>query len=223
MSRVWDKTPKKAVSSLRPFGGEILPIELDDILYFKERYQIAGSISGRYIKLSPTTQRYILPILSPEGWARGLVLRLPWPKAPRTVPDLPFSLPKADTYMSRYEPVQSFYPSALSADDTHDGLIVVEDQLSAIKLANHGFPSVALLGTPWSKDPAGFQHADRVAEIAEVAGRREVIVAFDADATAESFEFARKWGPAFHKSRVVILFADLKDTDYNEFGRILGV
>jgi len=228
MSRVWDRTPKEKASSLRPFGGEILPIEQRDCEYFLKRYELDVSVSSRYIKLAPASNRYALPVIAPEGWVRGMVLRKPWPKAPREAIEpiywvkgepLPFDLPKADTYMSRYEPVQSFYRAEFGE---HASLVIVEDQLSAIKLANHGYDSAAILGTPYSKG-GGFQFSDRVAELARVANGREVVIAFDADATDAAFEFAKKWGPSFRRSHVAIMDRDIKDTPSTEFREVLGV
>jgi len=220
MSRVWDKTPKAKGSTLRPFSGEVVPLEIKDELYFNRRYEIDVATAAHHIRVAPTTNRYVLPIYSPEGWWRGVVLRTPWPEAPRKLIETTFSLPKADTFMSRHEPVQSFY-RAEHGDHSH--LVIVEDQLSAIKLVDHGHDAVAVLGTPYSKWLTSFADAPRIAELAREAGSRETIVAFDADATDQAFEFVRKWGPTFQRIRVAILDMDLKDTPYNEFRGILGV
>lgn len=214
MSRAWEPTPKK-VSTLRPYGGEIAVLEDKDFYYFQARYELDPGAIVDFIKVNPTWGRYVLPVYSPERAIRGHVIRVPWPGAPR-VP-IHSSYPKADTYMSKHEPVQSFYGSSSGA------LVAVEDQLSAIKLAAAGYDAVAMLGTPWSKDLNGYQGADRIAEIAQTAGDRELIVALDADATEAAFEFARKWRYAFKKLRVAILSKDLKDTPMSEFGEVLGV
>ncbi len=218
MSRVWEPTPKKA-STLRPYGGEIAVLENQDFAYFIWRYELSPDAVVGNIKVSPALGRYVLPIFSPEGAVRGHVLRVPWPEAPRK----PIaSLPKADTFMSKHEPVQSFYVG-WGGPGASRVLVAVEDQLSAIKLAEHGVDSVAMLGTPWSKDLGGYQGADRIAEIAQTAGDRELIVALDADATEDALEFARKWRYAFKRLRVAILTRDLKDTPMSEFGEVLGV
>jgi len=112
------------------------------------------------------------------------------------------------------EPLQSWYLKRASADS----LIVVEDQLSAIKLYSHGFSAVALLGVPGD----GNIGADRVRELASWS-RGEVIIALDADATDKAFEFARRWGMAFRKLRVAILERDLKDEPAANFGEVLGL
>jgi hypothetical protein len=215
MSQRWEPTPgaRPHVSTLRPYVGRIVPLDKEDIDFFTSKYELDRF--GHYIQVDPASSRYVLPIFSPEKAVRGHVLRVPWPGAPRQS----YARPKADTYMAKHEPVQSFY----SGWKPNGPLIAVEDQLSAIKVAAWGEDSVAMLGTPWSKDLNGYQGADRVAEIARVAGDRELIVALDADATEASFEFARKWRYAFRKLRVAILSKDLKDTPMSEFREVLGV
>jgi hypothetical protein len=215
MSQKWEPTPRASKTpTLRPFDGEIVELPDADVEFFRAVYEIYTPFSTRYIKLNPHSQRYVLPILSPEGKLRGHVLRQPWKGAPQK--RLLF-YPKADTYMSTFEPVQSFYGGWDAP------LIMVEDQLSAIKLYALGYRSVAVLGTPYANDPFGFQQGDRVAELAREAGDKGLIVALDSDATESAFMFAKKWGYAFKKIRVAILDKDLKDTPAGEFGRVLNV
>lgn len=218
MSQRWQSTPKgPRVSTLRPYVGDIAELDDYDYDFFFRKYELPALKLYRLIKVDPASQRYILPIFSPEQHVRGHVLRSAWSGAPRAA----YWGPKADTYMLKHEPVQSFY-AGLGTSAPYP-LIAVEDQLSAIKVATAGYDSVALLGTPWSKDLNGYQGADRIAEIAHVAGDRELIVALDADATEAAFEFARKWRYAFKRLRVAILSKDLKDTPIAEFGEVLGV
>lgn len=217
MSRVWEPTPKGRAFSLRPFGGDVVSLESNDLDFFRDAYEIDARGT---IRLAPVTQRYVLPVYSPEYHVRGMVLRVPWAGAPRQACcgfKCLSTCPKADTYMSRDEPVQSFYDGGGTA------LVAVEDQLSAIKVAQYGLDSIALLGTPWSRDPKGYQGADRVMEIARAANGREVIVALDADATDAAFEFVKKWRYAFRRIRVAMLEKDLKDTKMQDFAEVLGV
>lgn len=218
MSRIWDKTSKPKTATLRPYTGALIPIEYLDSIFFLNKYEIPTYISCERIRLAPASQRYALPIYGPGWKQRGYVLRKPWDGAPRQAYEPFFELPKADTFMELHEPQQSFYRH-YSAQPRP--LIVVEDQLSALKAYAHGYDAVALLGTPYVKG-TGFQYADRVAEIAREAGEAEVIVALDADATVESLHFVKKWGGAFKKIRAAILDRDLKDEPSKEFRRILG-
>lgn len=222
MSRHWDYTPKTTPRQLRPYIGQIVPLSDIDRQFFFDVYGLTAAMIRGRIMVDPGTDRYVLPIYSPTGRIRGHVLRQPWSKSPRSPPTW-YGSAKADTYMNVAEPVQSFYTRLVTWDGNPDPLVMVEDQLSAIKLAAYGFSSVAVLGTPYTKDPLGYQQADRVAELAREAASREFIVALDADATADALLFAKKWGAAFKKIRVAILEQDLKDTPSTEFGRVLGV
>jgi hypothetical protein len=144
-----------------------------------------------------------------------MVLRQPWLGAPRAGQG---GRPKADTYKSKAGPLQSHYKALRGSDY----LVVVEDQLSAIKLAAYGYDSVALLGVP-DVYPSGYSGVDRVTEIARRAAGREVIVALDSDATETALLFAKKWGAMFVRLRVALLSADLKDTMADDFSEVLGV
>jgi hypothetical protein len=51
----------------------------------------------------------------------------------------------------------------------------------------------------------------------------EVLLALDSDATATSFRYAREFGLAFNKFRVVLLERDLKDTKLSDIPTVLGL
>lgn len=219
MSRVW--TPSAALDSqpetrLRPYSGGKMVLRAEDLAFFKARYEIPSYMAFPNIGRS-TDGRYLLPIFDPKGGKRGVVARIPWDHAPLWA-TTPIGGPKADTFRSAWGPVQSHY-----SGDMEKPLVLVEDQLSAIKLAAHGYGSVALLGTP--ADVVGtYGGTDRVAEIATRSrSYDEVIVALDADATDAAFKFVRKWGSAFRRIRVAILSNDIKDTRASELAEVLGV
>lgn len=223
MSRVWTPSEHSGRVSLaqwdevrlRPYTGEILPLRDEDLAYFADKYELNIPLraAGR-IKRSGDG-RYVLPIFDPRGQERGVVIRQPWPGAPLKYHG---TGPKADTYRSAPGPVQSHYGTSWRGV-----LVLVEDQLSAIKLAAYGYDSVALLGTPADKIGT-YGGQDRVAEINKRARTHdEVIVALDSDATDAAFQFVRKWGSAFRRIRVAILERDLKDTPAGEFAEVLGV
>lgn len=219
MSRVWTPSHDSAgaphpAARLRVYTRGTLPLRQEDLSYFKERFEIdPHEIRARIARGSEG--RYLLFILDPKGSSRGVVARTPWANAPFWTA-FPPEGPKAITYRSSWGPVQSHY-------GVHMGpLVVVEDQISAIKLASHGYGSVALLGTP--ADVVGtYGGSDRVAELASRARTHdEVIVALDSDATDAAFMFVRKWGSAFRRIRVAILSRDIKDTPSGELEEVLG-
>lgn len=207
---VWPAQP------LRPYTGPLYALSTEDLEFFKSRYELNTVPAMRGI-MRGADDRYALPIFDARGIERGIVLRQPWGGAP--IYGCSLIKPKADTYVSRRGPVQSHYGTQSAA--RHNALVVVEDQLSAIKLAAHGYPSVALLGTPADKIGT-YSGSDRVAELSRRgAVLDEVIIALDSDATEDAFMFARKWGHAFRRLRVAILSSDIKDTPSSEFAEVL--
>lgn len=233
MSKPWQPSageqrnaPSKPCAELRPFHGEIHALIEADKAFFRNRYQLERA--AEFIFVDQQTNRYALPIYAPDHSRRGMVLRQPWDGAPLVAR---FHTVKADTFNEKPGPIQSHHWAAdrHSAPWDEEGryfgpLVMVEDQLSAIKLAEHGYDSVAFLGTP--SDIVGtYGGMDRVREITQrmhVEGHREAVIALDADATDAAFMFARKWEYAFDKLRIAILEKDIKDSDYRDFSRILG-
>lgn len=223
MSIHWERTPRE----LRPTGVRncveaLSYLDAVDVGYFDSRYQIPPDVSRRYIRVAREAGRYALPIYGPDNAQRGVVLRCPWPGAPRQAVK---NIPKADTYKYSLEPLQSHYWTSYWGEAERDRgwipLVIVEDQLSAIKLAAYGYDSVAFLGVPDTR-ANGYSGADRVMEIARRAKDGPVIIALDSDATEAAFLFVRKWGHAFKSIRVAILSMDLKDTLAADFAQVLG-
>jgi|SRR5579885_83707 len=204
MSIEWTPQAHK-VSTARPYKGPIVQLTDEDLRFFEREYEIKSSVADEFIK-SDGKSRYILPIYRPRNpIVRGWVLRRPWPGAPLKADP---SLPKADTYKEHPDdPLLSWHEGLLDSDRPH---VLVEDQLSAIKLCSMGLNAVACLGKPVSttSDCSPSAYA-RVRELSHYAPR--LIVALDADATAEAFQFVKRWGAAFREARVMILERDIKD------------
>lgn len=213
MSKIWDSTPKKA-TELNPYEGPMYDLTKQDAEYFFTEYSLPILWSSAFIKQNAT--RYLLPILSPLGQTRGYVARQGWAGSPLEGKS---GGQKAYTYMHAAGPVQSFYGGTYSPPGSP--LVLVEDQLSAIKTALAGFRSCALLGMPVAAT-GSYSGSDRIREIASLRPS-EVIVAMDADATDKAFLFARNWGLAFNKCRVAILERDLKDEPLDDIREALGL
>lgn len=210
MSRVWDASPKKA-TELNPYEGPMYDLTKQDAEYFFTEYSLPFLWSSAFIKQNAT--RYLLPIRSPLGQTRGYVARQGWAGSPLEGKS---GGQKAYTYMHASGPVQSFYAGAKTST-----LVLVEDQLSAIKTSLAGINSCALLGMPVAAS-GSYSGADRIREIASLRPS-EVIVAMDADATDKAFQFVRNWGLAFSKCRVAILERDLKDEPLDDIREVLGL
>lgn len=93
-------------------------------------------------------------------------------------------------------------------------IVLVEDQISAMKVAQVGAVGVALLGTNLT--------FDKIHELQQAAPT-EVIVALDGDATQRAFDMVRNYSPAFRSMRVAVLQQDLKDLQRNDVLSALGL
>lgn len=210
MSQVWQQ-PAKATQDLNPYEGDIENLTDEDVVFFRERYELPTA----EMWISRNSNRYVLPIYDTHGASRGYVARQGWPGSPQAGKS---TGQKAYTFMHARGPVQSFYKGNELGTSC---LVLVEDQLSAIKCAYAGFNSCALLGMPVAAI-GSYSGADRIREIASLRPT-EVVVAMDADATDKAFQFARNWSMAFNRCRVAILEQDLKDTPLNDIREALSL
>lgn len=161
-----------------------------DILYpgFIQRHVYAGSQG-----------RYLLPIYGPNGKIRGEVLRWPWIGAEYASGGALSSVVPYSKSLTFRELTSSTLLSWYKTETK--GVMLVEDQMSAIKLASEGISAAALLGTTLSQD-----------KIMELQRHTNTIaLALDKDATSLAFKLARKWQHAFLQFKVVILEKDIKD------------
>lgn len=195
---------------LKPYSGELLPLTSKDKLFFKTHYELSNEVIETIY--ANEHDEYVLEILGPSKYVKGYNVRQPWPNSPRKGrPDKP----KARVWMHSILPVQSFHSTNyMTTEFGNDTVVVVEDQLSAMKVAVAGLDTVAIIGTHMNEA--------KIREIAQWRPKR-VLIALDADATAKSFIMARKWGLAFEYVRVVPLERDLKDSPLADIPYILGV
>lgn len=205
--------PSRKQQKLREYYHPVLPLEACDEDFFYQRFEITKTESV----FRSERGEYIFAILDSRGYTRGYTVRQPtWagePQAPRTG-DERTTTPKARCFPHTPQPMQSFYvPNPLDACRPQT-LVAVEDQVSAIKVAEAGFKTVALCGTG--------VNLDKVREWSALSPQ-EVLIALDEDATQEAFKIARRWGLAFPTVRVVLLQQDLKDSLLEEIPEILGV
>jgi hypothetical protein len=137
--------------------------------------------------------RFLIPILSPYGAVRGHAERIPWWET------VPAGEPKMKTWKLRDEPMVSWTSHDV---DNAGSVIIVEDQISAMKVAQAcSVRALALLGT-------GITH-DALIEIQSITD--SVVLALDKDATGHAFSLARKFGPGFKHFRVQCLDKDIKN------------
>ena len=135
-----------------------------------------------------------MPVLSPYGEDRGGVLRYLDGTKPKTVSYLTTSQPKLAWY------VRDALPKLAP-------LVVVEDQISAMRCRQLGYNAVALMGTQINDDKAR-----------EIRGDRPTLLALDKDAFGKAVGYARRWPWMIP----VLLEHDIKDSDDADVKARLG-
>jgi len=185
--------PGASPEVLRPYTEDRRPLPADMARHLADKYGFippGTQMGGRY-EPSYDKQRYLVPILAPSGSERGVMEMLLGSNKYRKI------------WKAKAEPMISWTPEA----DYYDGVYLVEDQISALKLHHvASIRAIALLGISLN--------AESVAEIQRNA--RHVTIALDADATAKAFLLARKWGSAFKSCEVCVLTQDIKDMSFKD-------
>lgn len=128
--------------------------------HLADTYGLRPSTMGKHgWRINEQETELVLPILDPQGRVRGHITRT-------------FGLPKrCFIYKETAQPFLDYWPMPAGE---WTPVVIVEDCLSACRLAGLGYNVVALLGTSMSIEQAQ--------EIAQFAGDRPVILALDNDA-----------------------------------------
>lgn len=205
----------RAMARIRPYRDPILRLLPADEDYFTERFEL--TVTGTEVGVT-VHDEYILPVRGPNFDLRGHVQRQPvWkgePRAPRAGrtwdPDANEGkggpMVKTKVYPLSTQPLLAWYPSHADHDraGTPDRyhLVVVEDQISAMKCAQAGVNAVALLGNG--------MNIEMVRDIVK-ARPSTVTIALDPGAEGQAQSLAKKFGLYFRRTRVVALEADPKD------------
>lgn len=186
--------PAPSTEVLRPYRADTYPICMypNVLEAFKRKYGFDGQ---GILTCSWGDAPLIIPIFCPRGNIRGHVEK-------RGL--FPGEQKLNRIWKAKEEPMLSW---TRHNGYEFDSVILVEDQISALKYAAFtGMRAVALLGTNLT--------IQAVAEIQRNA--KHVTIALDADATAKAFRIARRWGAAFSSCQVKILDKDIKnDPQYN--------
>lgn len=187
-----------------PYTGTFEPLEDKDYDYFGERFDLGASYSG-FLGVN-SNNLYVMEVKTMEGYVRGYAVR----RGCWTPPSNSLHLvcprtalktgPKTKVFLSNADDVSLSWHLPRSPSDRR--VFVVEDQISAAKVAQAGYAGVALMGA--------YLGEEKVKEISHWKPS-EVIIALDADATGEAFKAVRRWGLAFPKTKVLVLGQDIKD------------
>lgn len=149
---------------------------------------------------------YLFPIRSADGFRVGEVIRQPTWAGFEHREGRP-GRPKALTYLAQGVERISWHRRDGNA------IVVVEDQVSAQRIAEHtGLDAVALLGNTLTLEAA--QQIQRVND-------RHLIWWLDPDMTSKSFLMNAEFGPLFRFSRVVFSDLDPKDTPLEDLPDLL--
>jgi len=220
----------RAMARIRPYRDPIrqpLPADVD---YFRARFEINLNDGTPFDAVGVTDHdEYILPVRGPNYDLRGHVQRQPvWkgePRAPRAGrtwdPDANEGqgapMVKTKVFPVSTAPLLAWYrpaPDNLIGQELSGNLVIVEDQISAIKCAQSGVLSVALLGNG--------MNIEMVRDIVRVQPHC-VTIALDPGAEGQAQSLAKKWGLYWRRTRVVALEADPKDLPATELLDDLGL
>lgn len=152
-------------------------ISQDLLLYVERRYGLRAPTLARYGVTQADTAtkdpRIVIPVYSPSGSMRGQVLRLAcYGKRVK----------KAITQLLPGELALAWF----RVPDAPGPVVVVEDALSAMRLAQLGRSAASLLGVNVSQE--------KVRELLDIAGKSGMLLCLDADATARAVNLCRRYG-----------------------------
>lgn len=181
--------------NLDPYLGPLEPLPGRVLRMFRRKFDLtAAELASAGFKWAPEDDRVYMPVYGPQGQKRGGQLRS-YNERVRT---------KVLARQEKPAPWQAWYKLGTGRSDglvEPRTLVVVEDQVSALKVSRH-FNSVAFLGTKITPD--------RIQEIAAI-GARDVVVALDADAQDKAIDIINENMLLFERIHVAFLGKDFKD------------
>lgn len=196
----------------RRYVGRTELLEPEDRQYFLDRFDLDVV---RYEIMVTDKDEYFLPIWDFEGNRVGEVVRQPtWSGEPACGREGQPGKPKALTYLAgrklAWYDTKDSAKSILANDDL---VVIVEDQISAMKIRNvTGFTAVALLGN-WASN----------LDVKDIRARahNSCILWLDPDMNAQAFKFAAAFGAQFNDFRVILSVQDPKDLTPDQIRRKL--
>lgn len=196
-----------------PYRGEFRPLKAEDYEYLHLRFDLSPAYAG-FVGTNEAGY-YVLEIKTMDGYVRGYVVRRGcWSGDPPCNRNRETSGAKSKAYSNNPDDVMLSWHLPPYGTETADmqRVVIVEDQISAAKVAQAGQVGVALTGS--------YLGEDKVKEIASWRPK-SVTIALDQDATGEAFKAARKWGLAFPTTRVLTLQTDIKDMKHSDVVELL--
>ena len=190
----------------KTFTGDINPIPQTVLDALRAKFELDDETLKYYrVGWSYDTNRLILPILGPGFSSRGISARLMerLVGVPKVLAFRDLGLPDNVPLLGWYEPLVPI--SRLC--------FVVEDQISAMKIAGLGYPAVALVGSDLSMAKA--------VDIQKIYSK--LVIFLDADALDKAFSAQKKVGWLFEYTGILFdkLKRDPKDIPLVELEKIL--
>lgn len=173
----------------RPFTEALAALDGDDLEFFDQAYDIPyGDIEEAGISWCGKQQRYVFPIMGPNGETLGDLARTYNPK----------DLPKILRYQTNFD---KEFMSWHIVNRSVGYAFLVEDFISALKIYSLGHNAVALLGTHITPD--------KISEIRKVFPN--VILWLDMDAYLKALDYKKEFGLFFNRFEVYCTESDPKD------------
>lgn len=171
--------------------------------YMRDRFELDTQLT-----LSDTG-RAMFPVYSPGRRLIGWVARA-YPNFYKGNID---TAAKTINYDVREYPLRMHFPTSINWFPA-EHLVVVEDWVSAEKLASVGIPAAALLGTNLS-----FETAE---ELRNKLGVKQLCLLLDFDALAKAAKLSRELSLVFDAISIQVLEKDPKDTPVEELRHVFG-
>lgn len=192
-------SPSYITPDPRPYLGALRACDWNLRNIFSTRYQLTEETIERCVRHAfeePRLSVY-LPVYPAYGKARGGVLRR-----------LEYGKYKTENFVEdRTSPFIAWYGHV-----GYEAVVVVEDQLSAMRVMQLGRTGVALLGSSLSNDKW-----DEIKEHSERYKCPTIYLALDRDAFPKALDMARRFCPTTHVPvKVLLLDRDFKDCTDDE-------
>jgi hypothetical protein len=198
-----------------PYRGELNPLQDRDYEYFEKRFDLVflPPYAIQRTSMFDNDAQYVMSLNDYRGYTRGFAVRRGgWSGEPKTPGKVENTSPKTKTFLDTPRAFAQHIQRPRLPMDDGETVVVVEDYISALKVAQDGWIGVALMGTT--------MNGDRAREIYQLRPT-EVVIALDKDATENAFRMAREWGLSWPKTRVAMLEQDLKDTSKDDITEVL--
>ncbi len=203
-----DTAPSPAKFEANPHVHPTVELGQEDYDSLQAMYGVTPRILDRFEVKKDSYGRLVLPVFSPQRRQIGCVTREVLRNGKKRV----LSWKVAD------EPWQCWYtvPGA-------SALVIVEDQISALRLCQEGVSALALLGTLLSPEKTD-QIRKYFVDPHLQAGLPSptIVLALDKDATSTAIRYRKQYGGYLGNFNVIFLSKDIKNLPENEVLEFIG-